>query len=653
MKGVRRILLALLLGAVAVCACSTNRKMASLRSGAVSPSIAVADDIRPEQIDFQVPKRDTLKVRDADGRELLIMEAVKDEDGEMVATEMLSPVVVTAAFKNTAERHGKVDLRFNVIVPARMQDSRWQIRLRPALSVLDEETELSPVIITGEQYRRAQLRGYQQYQNFVNSIITDSAEFIRTHDLEVFLARNLPEIYALKTDSSYVSDETVASMFGVTRDEAVDHYTDRLKILLNNRRRSLLPDRYKRYVKVPIITEGLKLDTVIRTDTGDISYEYVQTIAARPALRRALITLGGDIYEEDRKIFDLPRQDTLTFYISSLSSLVDNTTRYLTRIVERRVEDNSVCWIEFAAGSSAVDQRRGNNESEMGRIKSNLAQLLDDVRFDLDSIVVTASASPEGSLSSNKTLTQRRSEAVSRYFSAFVQSYRDSLQAEAGVRLSFDNAYVEPTRSPSLKFIPESIPENWPLLQTLVESDENLEAEDKEDFLRVLRTEDPDRRERDLSTRSYYRYLREHLYPRLRTVKFSFFLHRKGMVQDTIHTTVLDSVYMAGVQSIRDRDYTRAISLLRPYKDFNTAVAYAALDYNASAMDILDRIPPSPPREYMRAIVLSRLEKTQEAVQSFLDACAGDPSYVHRGNLDPEISELIHKFNLNNIYEDY
>ena len=650
MRVVRGILLALL---VAACACSTHRKIASLRSGAVSPSITVADDIQPEQIDFKVPKRDTLKVRDADGRELLIMEAVKDEDGEMVATEMLQPVVVTAAFKNTAERHGKVDLRFNVIIPNRMQDSRWQIRLRPLLSVLDEETELSPVIITGEQYRRAQLRGYQQYERFVNSIITDSTEFIRAHDLEVFLARNLPEIYALKTDSSFVSDEMVTSMYGVTHGEAVDHYTDRLKILLNNRRRSLLPDRYKRYVKVPIITEGLKLDTVIRTDTGDISYEYVQTIAARPSLRRALITLGGDIYEEDRKIFDLPRQDTLTFYISSLSSLVDNTTRYLTRIVERRVEDNSVCWIEFAAGSSTVDPQRGNNTGEMGRIKSNLAQLLDDVRFDLDSIVVTASASPEGSFASNKSLTQRRSEAVSRYFSAYVQAYRDSLQAEAGIRLSLDQAYVEPSRTPSLRFIPESVPENWPMLQDLVESDDELRAEDKADFLRTMQIRDPDARERELSARPYYRYLREHLYPHLRTVRFGFYLHRKGMVQDTIHTTVLDSVYMAGVQCIRDRDYTRAISLLRPYKDFNTAVAYAALDYNASAMDILDRIAPSPPREYMRAIVLARQDKNQEAVQSFLDACAGDPSFVHRGNLDPEITELIHKYNLNNIYEDY
>ena len=650
MKGVRGIWLVALMLA---CACSTHRKMASLRAGAVAPSLAVADDIRPERIDFEMPRRDTLKVRDADGRELLIMEAVKDEDGEMVATEMLRPVVVTAAFKNTAERHGKVDLRFHVIIPTRMQDSRWQIRLRPVLSVLDEEMELSGVVITGEQYRRAQLRGYQQYARFVNSIITDSAEFIRAHDLEVFLARNLPEIYALKTDSSFVSDEMLTSLYGVTHGEAVDHYTDRLKILLNDRRRSLLPDRYKRYVKVPIITEGLKLDTVIRTDTGDISYEYVQTIAARPSLRRALITLGGDIYEEDRKIFDLPRQDTLTFYISSLSTLVDNTARYLTRIVERRVEDNSVCWIEFAAGSSSVEPQRGNNEGEMGRIRSNLAQLPDDVRFDLDSIVVTASASPEGSLSSNKTLSQRRSEAVSRYFSAFVRSYRDSLQAEAGIRLNLDNAYVEPSRTPSLKFIPESIPENWPLLQSLVESDEDLRAEDKADFLQAMQIRDLDLRERELAAKPYYRYLREHLYPRLRTVKFSFFLHRKGMVQDTIHTTVLDSVYLAGVQAIRDREYAQAISLLRPYRDFNAAVAYAALDYNASAMDILDQLPPSPPRSYMRAIVLSRLEKTQEAVQSFLDACAGDPSFVHRGNLDPEISELIHKYNLNHIYEDH
>ena len=35
------------------------------------------------------------------------------------------------------------------------------------------------------------------------------------------------------------------------------------------------------------------------------------------------------------------------------------------------------------------------------------------------------------------------------------------------------------------------------------------------------------------------------------------------MVKDTVHTTELDSLYMRGVQAIRDRDYETAISILK------------------------------------------------------------------------------------------
>ena len=37
----------------------------------------------------------------------------------------------------------------------------------------------------------------------------------------------------------------------------------------------------------------------------------------------------------------------------------------------------------------------------------------------------------------------------------------------------------------------------------------------------------------------------------------------------------------------------------------------------------------------------------QSAVQSYLHACSKEPSYVHRGNLDPEISALIKRYGLN------
>ena len=139
----------------------------------------------------------------------------------------------------------------------------------------------------------------------------------------------------------------------------------------------------------------------------------------------------------------------------------------------------------------------------------------------------------------------------------------------------------------------------------------------------------------------------------LRAVKFAFHLHRKGMVKDTLHTTVLDTTYMKGVQAIKDRDYKTAVSLLRPYGDYNAAVAYCCLDYNESAISILEGLDRDAPVNYLLAILYSRKEMTRDAVQCYLAACRLDPSYIHRGNLDPEISALIKLYDLNKEKQDY
>ena len=119
------------------------------------------------------------------------------------------------------------------------------------------------------------------------------------------------------------------------------------------------------------------------------------------------------------------------------------------------------------------------------------------------------------------------------------------------------------------------------------------------------------------------------------------------MVQDTVHTTVLDTAYMRGVRSILERDYKTAATILRPYGDFNAAVALCALDYNASALDILQRLERSDKVEYRFAILYSRMGRDEEAVQHYLNSCRLNPAFVHRGNLDPEISTLIKAYGLN------
>ena len=630
--------------------CGVSRKAQSLARGDVSATLRLRDEepLLPEMEALRSHRRDTIRVTGLNGEEMFLMNAVQDEDGEMVAHDVIDAAVVTARFRNVAERHGKVDLEFQIIVPEAMQDSKWQLRFFPDMYVLGDSIRLEPVVITGRDYRKAQLKGYQQYERFLASIVSDTTRFINVWQLELFLQRNIPEVYAFRSDSTEVSDEQFASVYGITEQQAVDHYTNKIAKRWNNRKKSLRDRMYRKYIKVPIVTEGIRLDTVIRDVNGDFIYNYVQTISTRPKLRKVNIVLSGEVWESERKVYLMSRSEPLTFYISSLSSFVDGKERYLTRVIERRAQANTACYVDFASGSSEVDISLSNNRDEIGRIRGNLAQLIEDTVYDLDSIVVTASASPEGSARANRALAQRRSESVCRFFEGYIRHYRDSLDREAGFSIGEDGEVVHGVHRPDIRFIARNGGENWTMLDAMIRKDSTVTDAQKEEYARLRDSAvDVDALEEGLRRQPYYRYLREQVYPRLRTVRFDFHLHRKGMVKDTVHTTELDTTYMLGVQAIRDRDYERAVSYLRTYADYNTAVAYCALDYNASALGILETLEPTAEVLYMRAVVYTRLGRVQEAVQCYVNSCELNPAYIHRGNLDPEIAALIKTYDLN------
>lgn len=240
--------------------------------------------------------------------------------------------------------------------------------------------------------------------------------------------------------------------------------------------------------------------------------------------------------------------------------------------------------------------------------------------FALDSLVIVASCSPEGSVALNRRLSAQRSEAVKNYLSDFVpDEWRDSLKASI-------------------------LPENWDQLMRLVENDTVLAPEVRRQIVVMAGKMEggPDAVEERISCMPDYQYLREKLYPKLRSVSFDFYLHRVDMAQDTVFTTEVDERYMEGVQAMRDLDYRKAVEVLRPYDDYNAALAFVCADYNHSAMDVLGRLDDHDPRVcYLMAMVLSRLERPEDALRYFELALAYDPSLEHRANLDPEMYEVI------------
>lgn len=610
--------------AMMIVSCSPYRKIRDIRSGTVALSLSVPDEPPMEAEEDVEVSVDSIRGTLVD--EPLIMNAIRDsETGEMVATDVINASKVTARFRNVAERAGYVSISFDVTVPAALSDSRWQLKILPLMAMQNDTVPLDAIYVTGEQYRAGQLRGYERYRAFLASIITDTTDFIRIHQLEIFLERHYPQTYAMKRDSSYVPEPMAENLFGVTQRDALIHYTKHLKWKLNERRKGRVGKMYEKFVKDPIVKEGVRLDTVLTASGGDFIYRYIHTFRSRPRLKKVTLSLDGKLYEEGRCIHSFPFPDELTFYISSLSGLLDDRTKYRMLVLERVVRDNTKALIDFHQGSYQVDTSLGDNASELRRVRKCIDDIVARDGLELDSLVIVASCSPEGSYANNRRLSAARSQAVKDYIRDFVpEDWRDSLVAS-------------------------ELPENWEQLEKLVANDTVLsETSRKKILAAILEDEDPDVAEAGISRFSEYRYLREKVYPKLRSVSFDFHMHRIGMKKDTVHTTEVDTVYMAGVQAIRDMDYKKAVYLLRPYDDYNAALAFMSADYNHSALDVLSRLDDTDPKVcYLKAMVLSRLGQQEEAQKYYRLCLAYDPYMRHRANLDPEMHLLVKQDNNN------
>lgn len=639
--------------AVLVGGCAAQRRISRLGTEPVQISLPQEADFLPDQVaGIHFEHADTVFVKGEDGKDLILLKAIKDEEtGEMVATDVLEAAIVTARFRNKAERSGKVDIEFQIHVPRSMMDRKWEMTLYPRMFILGDTVRLEPVLVTGQTFRNRQLRGYERYQRFLDSIESDSTAFVNHFLLERFLERNIPQVYRFRNDTSLVSEEEFAACYGVTEQEAVQHYTRQFSRARNERKVASKEEVFRRLVKVPVQTEGIHLDTLWQEGDEDFVYNYVQTVTTRPKLRKLDVVVSGEICQQEKRLYTIPATDTLTFYISTLSAFVHDIVRYKTEVVYRRAEANASCSIVFPVGKHEIRPELSRNADEIAGIKDHLQHLLANDTFDLDSIVVTANCSPEGSWATNAQLSGRRAEAVSRYFGNYMAQVRDSITRVRGFSVDADGT-IHREELGRVRFLSRSHAENWEDLDRLVEKSPVLQEADRERYARVREVRDPDRREAQLRAEKFYPVLRDSLYPLLRTVSFDFHMHRKGMVKDTVETTVLDDVYQDGLQAIRDRDYERAVELLAPYKDYNTAVAFLALDRNYNALEILERQPESPEVQYMLAILKSRLGDVQGAVNCYLEACRKDPVYVSRGNLDPEISVLIKMYNLNRQEDD-
>ena len=373
---------------------------------------------------------------------------------------------------------------------------------------------------------------------------------------------------------------------------------------------------FARFVKYPY-SEGSRLDSIVQ-HPGHISYYYSQEVPTDETSKTMLVTLQGWVMALDESYYKLPPSDTLTYHVSSMLSFADTTTRYKIKIIEKYATVQDRNYIQFRLNDTHVLDSLGRNAAELDKIRTRMAGLIGQREFFVDSIVLTASASPEGRYARNSTLAQGRAHALKGYLRKCIGPQVDTLM--------------------QIRWIAE----DWHELTTRIRSDENIQH--RAEILKLIDTDsDPDRRERTIRELypQDYQYLKESVYPSLRAVTMRYDLRRVGMVKDTIHTREVDTAYMRGINLLQKRKYAKALYILNDYRDRNTVITLLSLGYDAQALEMLNGLERSHTTEYLKAVACARLGRKTEGREHFLKACELDERMLFRGNLDPEIAELL------------
>ena len=373
---------------------------------------------------------------------------------------------------------------------------------------------------------------------------------------------------------------------------------------------------FNRFVKFPY-PEDVRLDSLVE-GRSTVTYYYSQAVKTDETSKKMLVTLQGQVLAVDDSAYLLPPSDTLSYVVSSMLSFVDTLPRYCIKVIDKFVTVEDRNYIQFFVGDTRVVDTLGDNRRQLDKITSLMRQIVEQQEFYVDTITLTAASSPEGAYAFNDRLSQGRAAALKRYL---VRRYGKSIDTMLSVQW---------------------VAEDWTELTNRIRTDR--EIVNREAILELIaREKNPDRREQVIRQRfpEEYAYIRSVIYPQLRAVNFRYNLRRKGMVKDTIHTTELDTIYARGVALLRKRKYAKALYILNDYNDRNTVVAHLSMDHNERAMELLDAMPKDAVTEYLRAIACSRLGRKEEGRRHFLEACRRDERMEYRGNLDPEIAELL------------
>lgn len=516
------------------------------------------------------------------------MEVVKSEldpeTGEYITTRQLGEVTVVGRSKTVAERNGEVNLDFIVRVPRKFIQPDWCLTVAPVLRNGSDIRHLDSINLKGKSFEALQKRKAVYNERRVNR--------------QRYIANSLEDRTGLIFSARERRGQVRAAKLQSER---------------------LMAERQFEGM-------GLRLDTVMQAE-GDFHYYYSQKFNTNDLQTRLKLYFNAYITNSNDEIYPLQKGDTLDFVISSMMQFLDRTPRYKRMTIQKRVTEDATANVLFRMGDAAVIDTLGDNYMELDKIARKIEELNNGHEFVIDSIVMTAYGSPEGLQAINNNLARKRAEALKNYLLPVLGTNAEAVDL---LQVKWQS-------------------EDWVRTRELIAQNKNIV--NKVDILHIIDTEKNfDVREQRIRTLfpTEYEYIKQTIYPQVRSVDFKFHLARRNMVEETMYTDVIDTLYADALVLMDQRKYRQAMPKLLEYEDWNTAICYMSLNYNAKAWNILINVPKTSDRQYLLAVLAARMGNKDTAVQLYSEACKMDESKIMRGELDPEIAALIREYGLNN-----
>lgn len=227
------------------------------------PVVSLADNALRQEVEVFVPVVETKK--ESSRKKMDEQKRTRDEaTGEEVVTVDLDEIAVVARSRTVPERFGKVKLDFVITLPKKLVDKKWMVTITPGLVRSGTITKLDDVVINGEIYRLYQEKGAAMYEALV--------------DRYKRFDRDTTRIW--------------------------DYFAEKY-----NFQRNL----------------DARLDTIIPSE-GNFDYYYTQEVPADNSKRIGLF-LEGQVATLDKSVYTIPLSDTISYYVSSMSQLIDFAPR--------------------------------------------------------------------------------------------------------------------------------------------------------------------------------------------------------------------------------------------------------------------------------------------------------------------------------------